>query len=230
LIVYAASKNYGEAALALLAGLLAAFTVDWTWNRYIVFIITVLSFLSFIILTSSIKLAADNESLYRDAALYIDIAHSTEIEKQLSEISKSISNNGLGPKDRADAIKMMAFRKLPIETMKYMLEAIQMLKVITGLNPKIITSYLIDWIKVLDIAPSPDYENQISKILDFYRAAPISHEEFILAFTNTKRLVTSGKIDPASYLLYLRQGLEEGLSPQEIYSFIEEKIQRGIHP
>jgi hypothetical protein len=230
LIVYAASKNYGEAALALLAGLLAAFTVDWTWNRYIVFIITVLSFLSFIILTSSIKLAADNESLYRDAALYIDIAHSTEIEKQLSEISKSISNNGLGPKDRADAIKMMAFRKIPIETMKYMLEAIQMLKVITGLNPKIITSYLIDWIKVLDIAPSPDYENQISKILDFYRAAPVSHEEFILAFTNTKRLVTSGKIDPASYLLYLRQGLEEGLSPQEIYSFIEEKIQRGIHP
>lgn len=115
LIVYAASKNYGEAALALLAGLLAAFTVDWTWNRYIVFIITVLSFLSFIILTSSIKLAADNESLYRDAALYIDITRSTEIEKQLSEISKSISNNGLGPKDRADAIKMMAFRKYQLK-------------------------------------------------------------------------------------------------------------------
>ena len=224
LTVFAASKNYGEATLALMAGLLAAFTVDWTWNKYIAFIIAILSFLSFIILTWCIKLAADNESLYRDAALYIDSSRSKEIEKQLSEISKSISNHGLGPKERADAIKMMALRKIPIEAMKYMLEAIQMLAIITGLNPKLITSYLIDWTRVLGITPLPDYENQISKILDFYRAAPVSHEEFILAFTNTKRLVTSGKIDPTSYLLYLRQGLEKGLSSQEINDFIEEMI------
>ena len=224
LIVYAATKNYGEAALALMAGLLAAFTVDWTWNKYIVFMITMISFLSFIILTSSIKLAADNESLYRDSALYIDVSRSKEIEKQLSEISKSIPNNGLGPKEKADAIRIMAYRKIPIDAMKYMLEAIQKLVIITGLKSKVITPYIIDLTRVLNLTPGPDYENQIFKILDFYRVAPVSHEEFIQAFTNSKHLVTSGRIDPISYRIYLRQGLEKGFSSQEISNFIEEMI------
>jgi hypothetical protein len=32
-LVYYKSNNYGEAALSLVVGLLAAFTVDWTWNK-----------------------------------------------------------------------------------------------------------------------------------------------------------------------------------------------------
>jgi len=58
IIVYAVSKNYGEATVALMAGLLAAFTVEWTWNKYIIFMLALLGFLFFILLIGSLRIAA----------------------------------------------------------------------------------------------------------------------------------------------------------------------------
>ena len=86
--VYAASNNYGEAALALVAGLLTAFTVQWTLNKYVAFVFPLISFFFFVLLTWSIRLAAKNESLYLQAAIYIDITRSKEIEKQLRKLAK----------------------------------------------------------------------------------------------------------------------------------------------
>ncbi len=85
-IVYAISKNYGEATVALMAGLLAAFTVEWTWNKYVVFMMALLGFLFFVFLIGSIRIAAINESLYREAALYVSVSHYKETEKQLIPI------------------------------------------------------------------------------------------------------------------------------------------------
>lgn len=74
IIVYAISKNYGEATVALMAGLLAAFTVEWTWNKYVVFMMALLGFMFFVLLIESIRVAAKNESLYREAALYVSVS------------------------------------------------------------------------------------------------------------------------------------------------------------
>jgi len=228
IVIYAASNNYGEAALALVAGLLAAFTVQWTWNKYVAFIIPLLSFFFFILLTVSVRLAAKNETRYLQAAIYIDTSRSKEVERQLRKLANEISTGTLGPIDKADAIRIMAFRKIPIDSMKYMLRTVEIISGITSLDAKSITLFLIDLSKALDIKIDLNFQTEIDKVFNFYRDAPVSHEEFIQAFKNSKRLLISNKIDPVNYLLFLKSGLTRGVSPEEISDFIQEKI-KSIH-
>lgn len=163
IIVYALSKNYGEATVALMAGLLAAFTVEWTWNKYVVFMMALLGFLFFVLLIGSIRKAATNESLYREAALYVSVSNYKEVEKQLVKISKSIPDNLLGPVERADAIKIMAFRKIPTESMQYMLAIIQTFVGITRLDVKTITQFLVDLTRVLNLEIGPNLREKIDE-------------------------------------------------------------------
>ena len=224
IIVYAISRNYGEATVALMAGLLAAFTVEWTWNKYVVFMMALLGFLFFVLLIESIRIAATNESLYREAALYVSVSRYKEIEKQLIIISKSIPDKLLGPVERADAIKIMAFRKIPIESMQYMLEIIQIFVGITRLDVKTITLFLVDLTRVLHIELGPNLKTRIDNIFELYRDAPVSDEEFIAAFSNTKHFVVSGQIGPDEYLSLLISGLKKGLSPVEMNDSILDHI------
>jgi len=216
IIVYALSKNYGEATVALMAGLLAAFTVEWTWNKYVVFMMALLGFLFFVLLIGSIRIAATNESLYREAALYVSVSNYKEVEKQLVKISKSIPDKLLGPVERADAIKIMAFRKIPTESMQYMLAIIQTFVGITRLDAKTITQFLVDLTRVLNLEIGPNLRKKIDDIFELYRDAPVSDEEFIAAFSNTKHFVISGQIDADDYLSLLISGLKKGLSPVEM--------------
>lgn len=222
--VYAASNDYGEAVLALVAGLLAAFTVQWTWNKYVAFIIPLIFFFFFILLTMSIRLAAKNESLYLQAAIYIDVTKSKEIESKLRKLADGMPTRTLGPIDKADAIRIMAFRKIPIESMKYMLGTVEIISGITNLDAKSVTLFLIDLSNAFNIDIGPNFQKEIDKIFNFYRDAPISHEEFIQAFKNSKRLLISNRVEPADYLLMLKLGLTKGVSPEDINDFIQEKI------
>ncbi|MCX6674512.1 MAG: hypothetical protein NTY37_12125 [Methanothrix sp.] len=224
IIVYAVSKNYGEATVALMAGLLAAFTVEWTWNKYVVFMLALLGFLFFVLLIGSLRIFATNESLYREAALYVSVSRYKEIEKQLIKISKSIPDKLLGPVERADAIKIMAFRKIPIESMQYMLAIIQTFVGITRLNVKTITQFLVDLTRVLHLEIGPNLRTKIDNIFELYRDAPVSDEEFIAAFSNTKHFVVSRQIGPDEYLSLLISGLKGGLSPVEMDDSILDHI------
>ncbi len=224
IIVYAISKNYGEATVALMAGLLAAFTVEWTWNKYVVFMMALLGFMFFVLLIGSIRVAAKNESLYREAALYVSVSRHKEIEKQLVKISKSIPDKLLGPVEKADAIKIMAFRKIPIDSMQYVLEIIQIFVGITRLDAKTITLFLVDLTRVLHIEPGPELRIKIDNIFELYRDAPVSDEEFIEAFSNTKHFAVSGQIGPDEYLSLLISGLKTGRSPVEMNDSILDHI------
>lgn len=224
IIVYAVSKNYGEATVALMAGLLAAFTVEWTWNKYFVFMLALLGFMFFVLLIGSLRIFATNESLYREAALYVSVSRYKEIEKQLIKISKSIPDKLLGPVERADAIKIMAFRKIPLESMQYMLAIIQTFVGITRLDVKTITQFLVDLTRVLHLEIGPNLRTKIDNIFELYRDAPVSDEEFIAAFSSTKHFVVSRRIGPDEYLSLLISGLKMGLSPVEMDASILDHI------
>jgi len=51
---------------------------------------------------------------------------------------------------------------------------------------------------------------------------PVSLEEFIKSFINTRRLIISGKMDWDTYLTLFRSGLEKGFLPEEIYEYMQE--------
>jgi len=223
-LVYYKSNNYGEAALSLVVGLLAAFTVDWTWNKSFVFMMALLGFLLFVLLIGSIKLAAKNEDIYLDAAIYIDVNRAKETAQKLRKISDSTPTKKLGPIDKAEAIRIMAFRKISTDSMNYMLKTIDIITGITNLDAKYVTLFLISLSKAFNVIPGPSYEREIDKIFSFYRIIPVSRDEFIQAFMNSRSLLISGKVDPSRYRLLLKESLENDVSPEDTLDFIQERI------
>ena len=118
--VYFKSKNYGEAVLALSAGLFTVFTVTWTKPLFICFIVIWLAFTLIVLLATSIRLASKSQSLYMEAALVIkprDLS-SIECEKRLQAISNNLKDSILGPLEKAEIIRAFAYRKIPIEKME----------------------------------------------------------------------------------------------------------------
>lgn len=59
IIIYIKSKNYGEAALSLVAGLLTVFTVEWTSGKFIVFITVWTGFSFIVMMIASVRIAAE---------------------------------------------------------------------------------------------------------------------------------------------------------------------------
>ncbi len=86
-------------------------------------------------------MAAKDQVIYREAAIYIDVLRSDDIEKQLRNMADSVTNGTLGPIEKANAIRIMAFRKIPIDSMKYMLELVQILTTLANLDAKSITLF-----------------------------------------------------------------------------------------
>ena len=68
IVVYASTSNYGEAALALVAGLLTVFSVEWTAGRFVIFAGAWTVFSLAVLLIASIRIAATVEDLYLHAA------------------------------------------------------------------------------------------------------------------------------------------------------------------
>lgn len=115
LFIYGKTNDYGEASLALVAGLLTAFTVEWTQYLFVLFTVTWVGFSAFAALLQSVKLAAEAEDIYRQAAISIDSTRTKEIEKQLREITKTNTLRTLGPIEEARVMLILAFHKLPLE-------------------------------------------------------------------------------------------------------------------
>ena len=78
--------------------------------------------------------------------------------------------------------------------MQYMLAIIQTFVGITRLDAKTITQFLVDLTRVLNLEIGPNLRKKIDDIFELYRDAPVSDEEFIAAFSNTKHFVISGQM------------------------------------
>ena len=72
IIVYSSSKNFGESALALVAGLLAVFSVDWDRGAFIIFSLSWVVFTLTTLTLASVRIAMVLESSLRQAALRIN--------------------------------------------------------------------------------------------------------------------------------------------------------------
>jgi hypothetical protein len=183
-----------------------------------------LGFWLFILLIGSIKLAAKNEDIYLQAAIYVDVNTAKETAQKLRKISDSTPTKKLGLFEKAEAIRIMAFRKISTDSMSDMLKAIDIIIVITNLDAKYVTLFLISISKAFNVAPGPSYERGMSEIFDFYLNAPVSREEFIQAFMNSKGLVISGEVDQSTYRMLLRESLVKGIEPGDTIDFIREKF------
>lgn len=228
IVIYAATNNFGEAALALVAGLLTAYSVTWTPAKFIGFITVWSAFSICALLISSIKLASRSEEIYKQAAIAI-CNRSSEVpvmEKELKKISKECPNEGLGPIERAETILIFAYKKLPIELQSNALKAVSILSIITQIPPKKISSFIADTYKVFNFSAPHEQKKLVDILYDNIKESPVPPDDFIDAFNNSRRLIVSGKIDPYKYLKLLKKALESGAASNEVCDFLMKEIDK----
>lgn len=220
--VYAKTVNYGEAALALVAGLLTIYSVDWTAAKFVAFAFSWLAFSLFALIISSMQLASKIEMILLNAAQSFDTENTKEVEKQLQEISNDTSIKTLGPIKRAEVIRLFAFRNLPISLMKPALKSVEILSTITQVEHEAMALFVADVYKVFGDSSDEYYQAFLDKIYKTIRNTPVSPKEFIHAFQASRRLVFSERIPVDTYLQKLTRALESGIPSDEVYEYLRE--------
>jgi hypothetical protein len=222
--VYTSTNNYGEAALALVAGLLTAFTVSWTPGTFIAFAVSWIAFSVAALFISSIKLAGRNQDIYLEAAQALDPSRFELVQKQLQEIAKDKSIRLLGPIKRAEVIRLFAFRKLPIDSISRGLKAVDILSTITRVDHLSVASFIADVYKIFPSSSESRYQNLLDRIYQVIRESPASPEEFIDAFRHSRRIALSGEMSPENYFRNLTEALQKGVAPEEVGEYIRVQI------
>jgi len=234
IVMYGKIANYGEAALALVAGLLMALAITWTLSKFIIFIVVWVVFTIFVFLISSIKLAGKLQHIYRHAAVTIDSKNYQNIEKQLTEAGSSTPRGMLGPLERAESIRLLAFRKYPIKLMKSTLTTIETLSVATQVSYKKITLFISDlYMMVAHITGqneqeiSQQFHRLIILVMNIICDTPASPEEFFNTFQQTRWFVISGRLEPIPYLQEIYHAFNKGFSPDDIVKKMNKKYKES---
>ncbi|MEZ5125312.1 MAG: hypothetical protein R2826_03565 [Thermoleophilia bacterium] len=218
IIMFATTGRFGEAALALVAGVLAAFSVDWTSGAFIAFMVTWSGFFFVVILIASIKLAARSESIYGQAAVAMSNHARTaeDAEEELRRIGADRSIEGLGPIERAEVLRLFAFRQLPADVMLDALKAVVMLTVITQIGHMKVAVLVADAVRVF-AARSPDSLTKLTDSLyGSIKESAVPPADFIAGFESARYLILSGQVEPVEFLSRLTEALENGVEPQAV--------------
>src|SRR5690606_37957725 len=128
---YAGTHNYGESALALAAGLLAVFSVQWDGEKAALFLFVWITFSLIAFLIYGVNSAAKNEAIIREAAVALDMKNVASREHELQKVVDSVKESQLGPLERADVVRIFSYRKLPISVMPHGLKAVSTLYTIS---------------------------------------------------------------------------------------------------
>lgn len=229
LAIFAVRGNFGEALLSLVGGLLSVFALEWTIERYIAFSVAWVGFALFAMLIASVKIAAENEDIFKQAA--IRIVGPNGSDEQVKDAETLLNNLGrqtsampmLGPIQRAAVIRTFAFRGLPLTLFAAGVRATEALSVITKCNTQRVAFFVADFFQTL----RPTDDSQATKLTDalyfFIQNSPVPPEDFFSAFEKSRRLILAEFIDPTTFLEELQLCLSQGIPVDEVYSEIKSK-------
>jgi hypothetical protein len=225
-LVYISTKKYGEAALALVAGLLTAYSVTWSPARFIGFVVIWAGFSFIAFLISSIRIASQTENIYRQASLAMADATSDSylIEKELKAIGESANKASLGPIERAETIRVFAFRKMPLSIMEAGLKAVGMLSVITEIEPKVVSNFIADVYRIFDASTTEQVEMIMEVVYQTIRQSAAPPRDFMVAFEHSRRLVLSRSMEAPSYFIELRRALDAGVAPEVMGEYLSSHV------
>lgn len=223
ILIYGKTSNYGEAALSLVVGLLTIFSIEWSAGKFIAFATAWVAFTLFVLIISSIRIASRTEDTYRQAAIFLagDSQDPDLTEKELKKIGEKTPLRMFGPVERAEIIRIMAFRKVSIESIKIFLIAIEQISVITKVDIKTVTSFIIDASKILRNENSLITQQDIDLLYKMIQETPVSPEDFIDAFQRSKSLLLSEYIGKENYFNELQKCLGRSVRPEDMYEVLK---------
>jgi hypothetical protein len=214
--IYGRTKNYGEAALALVIGLLAAFTIKWTPQWFALFAGAYIGFTVLIFLISSVRIASRLEDILRQASIFIDEQNYKDVEAQLKKTIDEDRVGAMDPIEKAECIRFLAFKKFPVDLMGPALKSIGQLSIITKMEPHDIASFVYDLYRINVAVGSPSFMADIDKMFLFIKDLPSTPEEFFESFRRTRKLILTGRAGLNQYLQVLEKAIYKGLTPEEI--------------
>lgn len=222
IVVYSKTKNYGEAALSLVLGMLTVFSVEWTQSKLIILATGWVGFSLIAIIISSIKIASRSEELYIHISSmmgYYSKYESKELEDLLPKEVKKADIPTFGPIEAAEIAKICIYKNINLDEIKFALEKIHILKNVIQVDSKIVAKFLLDLYNM--------YGNQFDEsniLLDYiyntFREVGIPPEEFIEYYNLSKKAVFRDDIEPDKYIERLKKGIELKIYKDEMYNFI----------
>lgn len=220
LFVYFGSGSYNQGAIALVGGLLTAFSVQWTQSSFVAFIGLWGGFSFLVFLAESVKLSATSEQLYRRAAILLSPDSYEKMERTLQEISDGNKTGYLGPTARAEAMLYFSFRRVPIELMASLLDLVGKISAVTGLSAIQTTHFITDFYK----AVASGGPHHLMGIWELLRNVPVPPEDVVASFHNSKTIVVSKRLSVDAYLKRFKAGLDCGVPPDRMEAYILERI------
>lgn len=225
--IYIKTNNYGEASLSLVAGILAAFTVEWSTELATLFAIIWISHVVFVMLYQSIKMAAEHENIFRQAAIWIDLSNFNDIETKLRDITKTSLDGMIGPIEAAKIIRLLAYYGHPIEFMSGTLNSIEKIVTVTEVDPETITLFHVDIYKKIKPTNEVNYNHKIQNAYNELCKTAVPPSIFFEAFKKTRRLIFSEDINIEKYFQVLRIGLNNGFTSDDILEYMVNHLNLG---
>lgn len=225
-VVYFRSKNYGEAVLALSAGLFTVYTVNWTTPLFISFIVVWVAFTVIVFLSTSIKLASESQSIYLEASFALKGTELSdkECEKALCSIADKLKDSIIGPIEKAEVIRVFAYKKIAIEDMTTGLKWVNIFFALTRIPYLVLADFVAVVIKNTSIISEHiTCDNIFDYIYTGMRNAPVAPNEYIEAFQQTRHILIKSK-QVVLYFNTLVEYFDSGVSPQDIEEFFTQAL------
>ncbi|HVF60088.1 MAG TPA: hypothetical protein VNJ70_09800 [Thermoanaerobaculia bacterium] len=225
ILLYISTWNYGEAALALAAGLLTVYSVTWTPRRFIAFIAVWLTFSSVALLASSIKVAADVEAIFLAAAGALaghsDAAAIKAAERRLRRVADAYKGFLIGGKDKAEVISVLAFRRIDERLFPAALSAVDTLSTALQLEPVAIANLVCDITRAFETAEAVDVTGSLQAFISTLQETAVPPPDFIKGFQSSRYLLLSRRLSPETYFAALQESLESGVAPDRVGEYLE---------
>jgi len=229
IVVYGATQSYGEAALALAAGLLSVYSVDWTTPRFIGFVGVWFAFSAAALLISSVRVFSEVETIYLQGSFAIgDPSDATSI-KQAERVLRAIGDkfrdkSGLNPVERAQILRMFAFRRVPLTVMASGLSAVDTLSMATYTEPLLVAKFVADVTKAIEGTQADHLAESLTLLVSTIRDCAAAPEEFFRAFESGRHLLLGRVLPISEYLVQIRSALEAGVQCEEVGEYMSERL------
>jgi hypothetical protein len=229
IVVYGSTQSYGEAALALAAGLLSVYSVDWTVPRFIGFVGVWFAFSAAAVLISSIRLFSEVESIYLQGAFALGDPSDVNSIKQAEGILRVIgerykSQGGLSPVEKAQILRMFAFRRIPLAVMPSGLSAVDTLSTATYTEPLLVAKFVTDVTKAIEDTHEDHLAESLALLVGTIRDCAASPEEFFQAFESGRHLLLGRVLPVGEFLVQIRSALETGVRSEEVGEYMRARL------
>jgi hypothetical protein len=225
LLLYLSTWNYGEAALALAAGLLTVYSVTWTPKKFIAFVVVWLTFSAVALLASSFRVASQIETIYVGAAAAVAghaDANAIKITaRELRRIADSYKGYLIGNKEKAEALRVFAFRQISIQVFAPGLAAVDTLSTALQLDVVSIANLVCDILRAFAATEAVDLSESLEAFIATLQSTAASPSDFITGFESSRHLLLGGQLRPGAYFSALQGSLEAGIAPARVGYYLE---------